>query len=179
MTCWSQRTDQNGQIVTKITTHCNQGIQKSIPEYTTHWTLKQMGWSSRKQLGANPATSAICSGWPFILYDHSVQIFWRLLPAGEGTMSKTSDDLKLATWTWQWLNCARLQRCVVTFTERQFPPIPKNKKPNKQTKKKHRQQPSSVCFPINIKLINIKIALYRSGEHILKALYSVIFVNGK
>ncbi len=34
--------------VTQITTRYNQGMQHTISEHTTHWTLKQMNYSSRR-----------------------------------------------------------------------------------------------------------------------------------
>ncbi len=34
--------------LTQITTHYNQGMQNTISEHTTRWTLKQMGYSSRR-----------------------------------------------------------------------------------------------------------------------------------
>ncbi len=53
---WCQRSEENGQIssswlkdtATPITIGCKQGLQKSISECTTYWTLKQMGSSSRR-----------------------------------------------------------------------------------------------------------------------------------
>ncbi len=56
MPCWCQRSEENGQTVrddrkttvTQITTHYNQGMQKTISERTTRRTLKQMGFSSRR-----------------------------------------------------------------------------------------------------------------------------------
>ncbi len=57
MICWCQRSEENGQMVrddrkatvTQITTRYNQGMQNTISERTTHQTLKQMGYSSRRQ----------------------------------------------------------------------------------------------------------------------------------
>ncbi len=54
MPCWCQRRmvrlvrDDRKATVTQITTRYNQGIQNTISERTTHWTLKQMGYSSRR-----------------------------------------------------------------------------------------------------------------------------------
>ncbi len=40
--------DDRKATVTQITTRYNQGMQNTISEHTTHWTLKQMGYSSRR-----------------------------------------------------------------------------------------------------------------------------------
>ncbi len=40
--------DDRKATVTQITTHYNQGMQNTISESTTHQTLKQMGYSSRR-----------------------------------------------------------------------------------------------------------------------------------
>ncbi len=54
MPCWCQRRmgrlvrDDRKATVTHITTHYNQGMQNTISEQTTHRTLKQMGYSSRR-----------------------------------------------------------------------------------------------------------------------------------
>ncbi len=40
--------DDRKATVTQITTHSNQGLQNTISECTTHRTLKQMGYSSRR-----------------------------------------------------------------------------------------------------------------------------------
>ncbi len=40
--------DDRKATVTQITTHYNQGMQNTISECTTHWTLKQMSSSSRR-----------------------------------------------------------------------------------------------------------------------------------
>ncbi len=40
-------TDDRKATVTQITTRYNQGIQNTISEHTTRWTLKQMDYSSR------------------------------------------------------------------------------------------------------------------------------------
>ncbi len=40
--------DDRKTTVTQITTRYNQGMQNTISEHTTHWTLKQMGYSSRR-----------------------------------------------------------------------------------------------------------------------------------
>ncbi len=40
--------DDRKATVTQITTHYNQGMQNTISEHTTRWTLKQMGYSSRR-----------------------------------------------------------------------------------------------------------------------------------
>ncbi len=40
--------DDRKDTVTQRTTHYNQGMQKTISECTTHRTLKQMGYSSRR-----------------------------------------------------------------------------------------------------------------------------------
>jgi len=40
--------DDRKATVTQITTHYNQGLQKTISEATTRPTLKQMGYSSRR-----------------------------------------------------------------------------------------------------------------------------------
>ncbi len=40
--------DDRKATVTQITTRYNQGIQNTISEHTTHRTLKQMGYSSRR-----------------------------------------------------------------------------------------------------------------------------------
>ncbi len=57
MPCWCQRSEENGQdwleidrkaTVTQITTRYNQGMQNTISERTTHRTLKQMVYSSRR-----------------------------------------------------------------------------------------------------------------------------------
>ncbi len=40
--------DNRKAAVTQITTHYNQGMQNTISECTTHRTLKQMGYSSRR-----------------------------------------------------------------------------------------------------------------------------------
>ncbi len=40
--------DDRKATVTQITTRYNQGMQNTISERTTHWTLKQMGYSSRR-----------------------------------------------------------------------------------------------------------------------------------
>ncbi len=44
--CWLVRDDRK-TTVTQITTRYNQGMQNTISERTTRWTLKQMGYSSR------------------------------------------------------------------------------------------------------------------------------------
>ncbi len=55
MPCWCQRRmgrlvrDDRKATVTQITTRYNQGIQNTISERTTRRTLKQMGYSSRRQ----------------------------------------------------------------------------------------------------------------------------------
>ncbi len=52
--CWCQRRmgrlvrDDRKATVTQITTRYNQGMQNTISEQTTHRTLKQMGYSSRR-----------------------------------------------------------------------------------------------------------------------------------
>ncbi len=52
--CWCQRRmgrlvrDDRKATVTQITTRYNQGMQNTISEHTTHRTLKQMGYSSRR-----------------------------------------------------------------------------------------------------------------------------------
>ena len=38
--------DNEKATVTQITTHYNQGMQNTMSECTTHWTLKQMGYST-------------------------------------------------------------------------------------------------------------------------------------
>ncbi len=54
MPCWCQRRmsrlvrDDRTTTVTQITTRYNQGMQNTISEHTTHRTLKQMGYSSRR-----------------------------------------------------------------------------------------------------------------------------------
>ncbi len=54
MLCWCQRRmsrlvrDDRKATVTQITTRYNQGMQNTISERTTHRTLKQMGYSSRR-----------------------------------------------------------------------------------------------------------------------------------
>ncbi len=54
MPCWCQRRmgrlvrDDRKTTVTQITTRYNQGVQNTISEHTTRWTLKQMGYSSRR-----------------------------------------------------------------------------------------------------------------------------------
>ncbi len=54
MPCWGQRRigrlvrDDRKATVTQITTRYNQGMQNTISERTTRWTLKQMGYSSRR-----------------------------------------------------------------------------------------------------------------------------------
>ncbi len=54
MPCWCQRRigrqfrDDRKATVTQITTHYNQGMQNTISEHTTHQTLKQIGYSSRR-----------------------------------------------------------------------------------------------------------------------------------
>ncbi len=54
MPCWCQRRmsrlvrDDRKATVTQITTRYNQGMQNTISERTTHRTLKQMGYSSRR-----------------------------------------------------------------------------------------------------------------------------------
>ncbi len=54
MPCWCQRRmgrlvkDDRKTTVTQITTRYNQGMQNTISERTTHRTLKQMGYSSRR-----------------------------------------------------------------------------------------------------------------------------------
>ncbi len=54
MPCWCQRRmgrlvrDDRKATVTQITTRYNQGMQNTISEHTTHRTLKQMGYSSRR-----------------------------------------------------------------------------------------------------------------------------------
>ncbi len=54
MPCWYQRRmgrlvrDDRKITVTKITTRYNQGMQNTISEHTTHRTLKQMRYSSRR-----------------------------------------------------------------------------------------------------------------------------------
>ncbi len=40
--------DDRKAIVTQITTRYNQGMQNTISERTTHRTLKQMGYKSRR-----------------------------------------------------------------------------------------------------------------------------------
>ncbi len=40
--------DDRKVTVTHITTHYNQSIKNTISEHTTRWTLKQMGYSSRR-----------------------------------------------------------------------------------------------------------------------------------
>ncbi len=40
--------DDRKATVTQITTRYNQGMQNTISEHTTRWTLKQMGYSSRR-----------------------------------------------------------------------------------------------------------------------------------
>ncbi len=40
--------DNRKSTVTKITTRYNQGLENTISERTTRWTLKQMGYSSRR-----------------------------------------------------------------------------------------------------------------------------------
>ncbi|MDW1568537.1 hypothetical protein R7D93_25435 [Vibrio sp. YT-15] len=40
--------DDRKATITQITTHYNQGLQKTISEPTTRPTLKQMGYSSRR-----------------------------------------------------------------------------------------------------------------------------------
>ena len=40
--------DYRKATVTQITSHYNQGMQKTISECTIRWTLKQMGYGSRK-----------------------------------------------------------------------------------------------------------------------------------
>ncbi len=40
--------DDRKVTVTQITTRSNQGMQNTISERTTHWTLEQMGYSSRR-----------------------------------------------------------------------------------------------------------------------------------
>ncbi len=40
--------DDRKATVTQITTRYNQGMQNTISEHTTHWTLKQIGNSSRR-----------------------------------------------------------------------------------------------------------------------------------
>ncbi len=42
--------DDRKATVTQITPRHNQGMQNTISERTTHWTLKQMGYSSRRPL---------------------------------------------------------------------------------------------------------------------------------
>ncbi len=42
--------DARKTTVTQITTRYNQGMQNTISEHTTHQTLKQMGFSSRRPL---------------------------------------------------------------------------------------------------------------------------------
>ncbi len=52
--CWCQRRmgsllrDVRKATVAQITTRHNQGIQNTISERTTRWTLKQLGYSSRR-----------------------------------------------------------------------------------------------------------------------------------
>ncbi len=54
MSCRGQRRmvrlvrDDRKATVTQITTRYNQDMQNTISERTTHWTLKQMGYSSRR-----------------------------------------------------------------------------------------------------------------------------------
>ncbi len=54
MPCWCQRRmgrlvrDDRKPTVTQITARYNQGMQNTISERTTHRTLKQMGYSSRR-----------------------------------------------------------------------------------------------------------------------------------
>ncbi len=55
MTCWCQRSEENVLViedrkatVTQITIRYSQGLQNTISERTTHRTLKQMGYSSRR-----------------------------------------------------------------------------------------------------------------------------------
>ncbi len=54
MLCWCQRRmgrlfrDYRKATATQITTRYNQGMQNTISERTTRWTLKQMGSSSRR-----------------------------------------------------------------------------------------------------------------------------------
>ncbi len=45
---WRLVRDDRKATVTQITTRYNQGMQNTISERTTHWTLKQMGSSSRR-----------------------------------------------------------------------------------------------------------------------------------
>ncbi len=55
--------------------------------------------------------------WPCpSLYDNSVLIFQWLLPAGYCTMSRSSNYLRLVSWTWQWVHFTQM---ASTFTRSQ------------------------------------------------------------
>jgi len=51
--------------------------------------------------------------WPYVsLYGHHVPILWWLLPAGQCTMSQSSNHFKLVSWTSQWVHCPKMAPTV-------------------------------------------------------------------
>ncbi len=51
--------------------------------------------------------------WPCpSLYDYGVPIFWWLLPAGQCTMSQSSNHLRLVSWTWKWVHFTQMASTV-------------------------------------------------------------------
>ncbi len=76
--------DDRKAIETKITTRYNQGMQNTISEHTTRWTLKQMGCSSRRPHGVP------------LLSDKNGK--WRLQVA-QAHQTWTIEDWKNAAWS--------------------------------------------------------------------------------
>ncbi len=54
-------------------------------------------------------------------YDYSVPIFWWLLPAGQCTVSQSSNHLSLVSWTWQWVHFTQMASTVTRSQSNRAP----------------------------------------------------------
>lgn len=62
-----------------------------------------------------PISSLNTTAYMSIVTDHVhpfMTIFWWRLPAGQRTMSQSSDHLKLVSWTWHWVHCTQMASTV-------------------------------------------------------------------
>ncbi len=98
--------DDRKVIVTQISTRYNQGMQNTISEHTTHRTLKQMGYSSRRPHRV-PLLSAKNRKWRLFLMKLSVSVYSALLCIVVSPMRFT-----IMQWWW-WVSSQPPPMCSI------------------------------------------------------------------
>ncbi len=164
--------DDRKSTVTQITTRYNQGMQNTISECTTRWTLKQMDYSTRRPhrvplLSANGTEVTIHTGSPkldnrrlekrclvwwvslLLLLTTSIPLWLQCtdILMATSTMSQSSNNLRLVSWTWQWVHFTQMASSITRSQSNRAPILPFY----------------CICNQINTALVSIRDVLWKKN----------------